>query len=33
MQNAYNMEMPTPEGVKKASAKEVNTNINVLELL
>jgi len=33
MQNAYKMEMPTPEGVKKASAKEVNTNINVVELL
>lgn len=33
MQNAYKMEMTTPEGVKKASAKEVNTNINVVELL
>jgi hypothetical protein len=33
MENGYRMEMPTPEGIKKASAKEVSTNINVIELL
>jgi len=33
MENAYKMEMPTPEGLKKASAKEVTSNINVIELL
>ena len=33
LQNSYTMEMPTPEGVKKASAKEVSTNVNVIELL
>ena len=33
LQNSYTMEMPTPEGVQKASAKEVSSNINVIELL
>jgi hypothetical protein len=33
MQNAYSMEMPTPEGIKKAIAKEVTSNVNVIELL
>ena len=33
MENGYRMEMPTPEGVKKGSAKEVSTNVNVIELL
>lgn len=29
----YKMEMASPEGMQRASAKEVNTNVNVLELL
>jgi len=33
MENGYRMEMPTPEGVKKGSAKEVSINVNVIELL
>jgi hypothetical protein len=33
MKTAYKMEMPTPEGMKKASAKEESSNVNVLELL
>lgn len=33
MKNGYKMEMPSPQGVKKASAKEVSTNVNVIELL
>jgi len=33
LKNSYKMEMPTPEGVKKASSKEITTNVNVLELL
>ena len=33
MKNSYTMEMPTPEGVKKASAKEESSTINVIELL
>jgi Family of unknown function (DUF6263) len=33
MENAYSMEMPSPEGIKKASAKEVSSNVNVIELL
>lgn len=33
MENGYRMEMPTPEGVKKGSAKEIGTNVNVIELL
>ncbi|MBE0570166.1 MAG: hypothetical protein IH618_01360 [Ignavibacteriaceae bacterium] len=33
MENSYSMEMSTPEGVKKARAKEVTSNVNVIELL
>lgn len=33
IENGYRMEMPTPEGVKKGSANEVSTNVNVIELL
>ncbi len=33
MENGYRMEMPTPEGIKKGSAKEISTNVNVIELL
>jgi hypothetical protein len=33
LKNGYRMEMPTPEGVKKASATETSTNVNVVELL
>ena len=33
MENSYSMEMPTPEGVKKANASEVTSNVNVIELL
>lgn len=33
MVNAYRMEMPSPQGIKKASAKEVTSNVNVIELL
>jgi len=33
MQNAYSMEMPTPQGMKKASANETTSNVNVIELL
>jgi hypothetical protein len=33
MKNSYTMEMPTPKGVKKASAKEESSTINVIELL
>jgi hypothetical protein len=33
MENSYSMEMPTPEGVKKAKAKEVTSNVNVIELI
>jgi hypothetical protein len=33
MENAYSMEMPTPQGIKKASAKEITSNVNVIELL
>ena len=33
MKNAYKMEMPSPQGTKKANAKEESSNVNVLELL
>lgn len=33
MKNAYQMEMPSPQGMKKASAKEQTSSVNVLELL
>ena len=33
MENSYRMEMPTPQGIKKGSATEISTNVNVLELL
>jgi len=33
MENSYSMEMPTPQGVKKANASEVTSNVNVIELL
>lgn len=33
MENGYRMEMSSPEGIKKANAKEVTTNVNVIELL
>ncbi|MDH3267763.1 MAG: DUF6263 family protein [Ignavibacteria bacterium] len=33
MENGYSMEMPSPEGAKKASTKEIGTNVNVIELL
>jgi len=33
LKNSYRMEMPSPEGIKKASAKEVSSNVNVIELL
>jgi len=33
MENGYRMEMGSPEGVKKANAIEISTNVNVLELL
>ena len=33
IENGYRMEMPTPEGIQKASAKEIGTNVNVIELL
>ena len=33
IENGYSMKMPSPEGEKKASAKEFNNNVNVLELL
>ena len=33
LQNSYSMEMQTPEGIKKAKAKEVTSNVNVIELL
>ncbi len=33
MVNAYSMEMPSPQGIKKASAREVTSNVNVIELL
>ena len=33
MENSYSMEMPTPQGVKKANASEVSSNVNVIELL
>jgi hypothetical protein len=31
--NSYTMEMPSPQGVKKAKAKEVSSNVNIVELL
>ena len=33
MQNGYTMEMRTPEGMQKATASEITTNTNVVELL
>jgi len=33
MENSYSMEMSSPEGIKKANAKEVTSNVNVIELL
>ena len=33
METSYKMEMPTPQGTKKGSAREVISNVNVLELL
>jgi hypothetical protein len=33
MENNYRMEMPTPQGTQKGSAREVTSNTNVLELL
>ncbi len=33
MENSYSMEMTSPEGIKKANAKEVTSNVNVIELL
>jgi hypothetical protein len=33
VENGYRMEMSTPEGLKKASTKEIGTNVNVIELL
>jgi hypothetical protein len=33
METSYRMEMPTPQGTKKGSAREQTTNINILELL
>jgi len=33
IENGYSMEMQSPEELKKATAKEVTTNVNVLELL
>jgi hypothetical protein len=33
VQNGYKMEMPTPQGIQKARAVEITTNINVVELL
>lgn len=33
MKNSYSMEMPTPQGIKKANASEVTSNVNVIELL
>jgi len=33
MENNYRMEMPTPQGTQKGSAREITSNTNVLELL
>ena len=33
METSYQMEMPTPQGTKKGSAREITSNTNVLELL
>ena len=33
METSYRMEMPTPQGTKKGSAREIISNTNVLELL
>jgi len=33
LQNGYKMEMPTPQGTKQATASEITTNTNVVELL
>lgn len=33
METSYKMEMPTPQGTKKGSARELTSTINVLELL
>ena len=33
METSYRMEMPTPQGTKKGSAREITSNTNVLELL
>ena len=33
IENGYSMKMPSPEGEKKATAKEITNNVNVLELL
>lgn len=33
MENNYRMEMPTPQGIQKGSAREITSNTNVLELL
>lgn len=33
MESSYRMEMPTPQGTKKGSAREITSNVNVVELL
>jgi len=33
MESSYRMEMPTPQGIKKGSARESTSNVNVVELL
>lgn len=33
MENAFTVEMPTPQGMQKGDTREVTTNVNVLELL
>jgi hypothetical protein len=33
MENAFTVEMPTPQGMQKGNTREVTTNVNVLELI
>ena len=33
LENSYKMEMPTPQGTKKGSARELTATTNVIELL
>jgi hypothetical protein len=33
MENAFTVEMPTPQGIQKGNTREVTINVNVLELL